>query len=102
MDRDTQKWHESLTPEGMVRLRDPRRCKRCRTMNKLVSKRHGLQVCFHCVKKEERTVTSVLATALLMATAALLLVVCVGCQTPREMRVDARVAGQEIKCEIRR
>jgi hypothetical protein len=90
---------ELLRIPGYEKLQVPRKCKECRTMNKIMSKRHKLQICFHCGSKEEKRIGTTNPLAAILATA--LLVLC-GCQAPREMRVDANVCGQQLKVSVMR
>jgi hypothetical protein len=66
-------------------------------MNNLMSKAHKLEVCFHCVSKEEKKAGTTKPLAM-----ALLLVLLCGCAAPREFKAEAVVCGQVVKCEMRR
>lgn len=84
---------------GMRQLRTPQRCG-CGKLTKMASRHHAATTCFECVVTEKKATTSRPFKA--MCAALCLLLVLAGCQAPREVRLDAKIAGQTLNVQVMR
>jgi len=96
MGQSYQDQQKKMQLQGYSRLRTAKRCKQCRNMSYLHRKDGAM--CFHCNESQNAAIKRVLVGVM----GVVLLLLCVCASAPSEMRVTAKVAGQELKVTVMR
>lgn len=81
--------------EGYTRHREAQRCPKCRTRNTIMLTSGAM--CKACNEKQNAAISRVLA-----GVACTLLLLCAGCQSPRQANIEVRFAGQEVVMNFKR
>jgi hypothetical protein len=91
---------KDLRQIGMRALGFPRRCP-CGKLTEMTSIKHKGITCYECVMTEHKEMV-IRPRRVLTGILALVLMCCVGCQSPRQANIEVRVAGQEVVMNFKR